>query len=50
MHVVINKHRYNDYSSKFINDCTEFKYYFAKIGDNRYKLCHTIEHLKTESM
>lgn len=46
----MNKHGYNDYSYKFINDCTEFKYYYAEIGEKRYILCHIIEHLKTVSM
>jgi len=50
MHIVINKHGYNDYSSKFINDCTEFKCDYAKIGENRRILCLIIEHLKTVSM
>jgi len=38
MRIVINKHGYNDYSSKFINDCTEFKYYYAKIGENKIRI------------
>jgi hypothetical protein len=38
MRIVINKHGYNDYSSKFINDCTEFKYYYAEIGENKIQI------------
>jgi len=41
---------FNDHSSKFITDYTEFKIFYININVNRYKLNHIIQTYKTEKV
>lgn len=41
---------FNDHSSMFITDYTEFQYFYININVNRYKLNHKIQTYKTEKV